>query len=60
VIHPFREGNVITQRMMMEHLAQAAGYDIRFYNVSQEEMIDASITSFNCDYAKMTEIFKRI
>gem|GEM_PF-3675344 len=44
----------------MEHLAQAAGYDIRFYNVSQEEMIDASITSFNCDYAKMTEIFKRI
>lgn len=60
VIHPFREGNGRTQRMMMEYLAQVAGYDISFYNVSQEEMIEASVASFNCDYTKMTKIFKRI
>ncbi|WP_353096902.1 Fic family protein [Tissierella praeacuta] len=60
VIHPFREGNGRTQRMLMEYLVQVAGYDISFYNVSQEEMIDASVASFNCDYTKMTEIFMRI
>ncbi|OZV13478.1 cell filamentation protein Fic [Tissierella sp. P1] len=60
VIHPFREGNGRTQRIMIEYLAQVAGYDVDFYNISQTEMVEASVASFNCDYIKMIEIFKKI
>lgn len=30
------------------------------FNIADIEMIEASIDSFNCDYAKMTKIFRKI
>ena len=42
VIHPFREGNGRTQRVFIESLAQVAGYQVDFSNVSSREMIEAS------------------
>ena len=60
VIHPFREGNGRTQRVFIESLAQVAGYQVDFANVSGVEMIEASAFAFDCDYRKMENIFESI
>lgn len=60
VLHPFREGNGRTQRVMIEYLAKVAGYKVDFSNIFEIEMIEASVDTFNCNYAKMAEIFRKI
>ena len=57
VLHPFREGNGRTQRLFIEYLAESIGYRVDFSDVSESDMIEASATSFLCDYTKMNEIF---
>ena len=42
-IHPFREGNGRTQREFINQLAHHNGYCIEWKNVSQKQMIEASI-----------------
>jgi cell filamentation protein len=42
-IHSFREGNGRTQREFINHLAHNNGYHIEWRNVTQKEMIEASI-----------------
>ncbi|WP_303864448.1 Fic family protein [Alkalibaculum bacchi] len=59
-IHPFREGNGRTQRVFVEYLAQIAGYYVDFSDITEQEMIDASLDSFMKDYVKMENIFKKI
>jgi cell filamentation protein len=56
-LHPFREGNGRTQREFIRELALSAGYTIHFANITEEEMLKASIDSFMCDYRKMEELF---
>jgi len=60
VIHPFREGNGRAQRAFIVSLAQVAGYHVDFTNVSGPEMIEASAYAFDCNYSKMTDIFRGI
>ena len=60
VLHPFREGNGRTQRVFIEYLAKAAGYDVDFSPISKNEMINASIRAFDCDYLPMEEMFSKI
>ena len=60
VLHPFREGNGRTQRVFIEYLAQCDGYYVDFSDVSSKEMIEASTLSFDKDYGKMVEMFRRI
>ncbi len=57
VLHPFREGNGRVQRIFIEYLAESIGYRVDFSDVSENDMIEASATSFLCDYMKMNEIF---
>jgi len=45
-LHPFRDGNGRAQREFINHLAVANGYFIAWRNVEQEDMIKASIESF--------------
>jgi len=42
-IHPFREGNGRTQREFTNHLAHHNGYHIGWKNMTQKQMIEASI-----------------
>ncbi len=58
-IHPFREGNGRAQRMFIEHLAAALGYQLDFMKISSEEMLEASARSFVIDYAMMEELMAR-
>lgn len=46
VLHPFREGNGRAQREFINHLAYNNGYFIERTNVSQADMLQASIESF--------------
>ena len=45
-LHPFREGNGRTQREFLRELAVEAGYELAWSLVTQEEMLAASIASF--------------
>ena len=60
MIHPFREGNGRVQRLLFEHLSLAAGYDLDWGDVAQDEWIQANIDGVNVNYEPMSEIFKRI
>ena len=42
-IHPFREGNGRTQRILLEQLAEQAGHDLDFTVVTRERMVRASM-----------------
>lgn len=51
-LHPFREGNGRAQREFISHLAYNNGYYIDWQNISQNDMIQASIESFTGDCSK--------
>lgn len=59
-IHPFREGNGRVQRLFIEILADRAGYEVDFSDVSSDEMIAASYQSFNQRYDDMNKLMRRI
>ena len=60
VIHPFREGNGRVQRLFIQYLAENAGYQVDFSQVTDREMIEASAEAFTCHYDKMDALFQRI
>lgn len=60
VLHPFREGNGRSQRVMIEFIANAAGYEVDFSSVTPTEMVTASAQSFDRDYVLMKKMFHRI
>lgn len=56
VLHPFREGNGRTQRILFEHICVNAGYNLNLSGVTQEDWLNANIFGFNCDYSLMEKI----
>lgn len=60
MIHPFREGNGRVQRLLFEHLALSAGYELDWQDVTQGEWIQANIDGVGVNYHPMEKIFKRI
>ncbi len=60
MIHPFREGNGRVQRLLFEHLAIAAGYDLDWEFIQRNEWVQANIDGVNINYEPMNKIFKRI
>jgi len=59
ILHPFREGNGRVQRSFMQTLAKNANYELNFYDITQEEMIEASIEGAQGDLKKMITIFHK-
>lgn len=60
MLHPFREGNGRVQRLLFEHIALSAGYELSWEDVLPEEWTQANIDGVNVTYASMARIFKRI
>ena len=58
-IHPFREGNGRSQRMFIEVLALRNRYHLDFALISNEEMLEASMQTFNLKYELMTALLLR-
>lgn len=59
-IHPFREGNGRTQRMFIECLALKNGFSLDFAKISNEEMLEASVQTFNLEYKLMSKLLLRV
>lgn len=59
-LHPFREGNGRAQREFIRELALHQGYSVYFADIGESEMLNASITSFICDYEKMERLFDKV
>ncbi len=59
-IHPFREGNGRTQRILFEHICGNCGYSINWSEVSVDEWIGANISGFHGNYISLALIFERI
>ncbi|WP_286315999.1 Fic/DOC family protein [Romboutsia ilealis] len=58
-IHPFREGNGRAQRMFIEFLALKNGFLLDFAKISNEEMLEASVQTFNLEYKLMSNLLLR-
>lgn len=58
-IHPFREGNGRCQRMFIQLLSASVGYQLDFMKISEAEMLEASVRSFNLDYSMLEELIAR-
>ncbi len=58
-LHPFREGNGRSQREFIRQLAMVHGYLIKFSLATDEEMIQASLDSFMCDYKSMENLINK-
>ena len=57
-LHPFREGNGRATREFISHVAQANGYYIAWENISQPNMLEASIRSFNGDTSQLARLIR--
>ena len=55
-IHPFREGNGRTQREFIRQLAAKASFEISWLAISRQQMIEASIASYNGDLCPMIDL----
>lgn len=56
-VHPFREGNGRTQRYFFSRVAEKAGYELDFQNITKERMIDASISSGQSNIEPLKHLF---
>jgi len=59
ILHPFREGNGRVQRLFMEYVAKEAGYVLSFKEVTEHEMLKASIKGAKGNLFYMEELFKK-
>ncbi|MBO3273692.1 putative adenosine monophosphate-protein transferase Fic [Pseudomonas schmalbachii] len=59
VVHPFREGNGRTQRILFEHLILNAGFEISWWGVEEDEWIYANIAAYNCNLGPMKQVFEK-
>jgi cell filamentation protein len=48
-LHPFREGNGRVQRLFISQLSQAAGYQLDYSDLEQEQIYEAMELAFNGD-----------
>jgi len=58
-LHPFREGNGRSQREFTRELCLSCGYAFDLTRTSHEEMLEASIESFNVGNDKLEKIFQK-
>lgn len=57
LIHPFREGNGRTQRILFEHIAWNCNYHLDWSVATKDEWVRANILSVCCDFSLLKEIF---
>jgi cell filamentation protein len=59
VIHPFREGNGRAQRIVFEHLIINTGYQVDWWQVDEDEWLQANIDAVVCDYKAIASVFDK-
>lgn len=59
VIHPFRDGNGRTQRLMFEGICINAGFEVRWEPIGRSEWVEANINAFYGRLELLTELLDR-
>jgi cell filamentation protein len=59
-LHPFREGNGRTQRLVWEQVAQHAGHELSFEGISRERMVAVSIAGGAGDHQPAQRMFAEL
>jgi cell filamentation protein len=60
VLHPFREGNGRTQKMLFDEITRRFGCEIDWAHIDTQEFLDALVLAYHSqDYSKVGMIFKR-
>lgn len=57
-LHPFREGNGRTQRLFLQALSKAAGYQLLFAGMDQQMLLQADIEAMKGRYALLKELYR--
>lgn len=60
VLHPFREGNGRTQRIIFNEVSERIGYSINYNLTDQSTMIEAMIQGYHANYEPIINLFKEI
>jgi cell filamentation protein len=60
VIHPFREGNGRTQRIIFAGVLGRMGYDADYTGIRPDEMIAAMVAAYNGACGPVRQLFQRI
>lgn len=58
VIHPFREGNGRTLRLLCDFIVINSGFEVDWNPVGSDLWMQASIDAVVCDYRKMNQVFE--
>jgi len=59
VLHPFREGNGRTQKLVFDEITRRAGFDIDWETISVEKLLEALVLTFRKqDYSQLEALFK--
>lgn len=57
MLHPFREGNGRTLRVLFEHIIINTGYEIDWSSITQQTWLHANIAAVSCDYGRLEQVF---
>ncbi len=60
VLHPFREGNGRTQRILFSESFSRMGVTVDYTLTSQEEMIASMVEGYKTNYAPVIKLFRKI
>jgi len=60
MLHPFREGNARSQRILLDAVARETEYGLHFDVISRERMVQASIEANNGNLGMMRRMFEEI
>ncbi|OEC36218.1 cell filamentation protein [Pseudomonas cuatrocienegasensis] len=58
VVHPFRDGNGRTQRILFEHLIMNAGFEISWWGIEEDQWLYANIAAYSCNLGPMEQVFE--
>lgn len=58
-LHPFRDGNGRSQRLLIQCAAMSLGFSIAWDRITPQQMIDASIHSHNVDESLLEELLTK-
>lgn len=60
VLHPFREGNGRTQRIIFNEILRRIGHSVDYGLTDQHTMIEAMIHGYNANYGSIIKLLKKI
>ncbi len=60
VVHPFRDGNGRTQRLLFEVICINAGYLLRWAPIDRTVWLEANIAAYNCQLEPLVELLDRV